>query len=152
MTLDPFFSCLINRFAGDDDEVTIVDFCKMVVDAEPADLALEMRAIKFMLDYDGAKELEYKKLRRAEARTGETFRRSWLRQTAERLGLASGAECDGSPSRDEIEVCIYHYAQFLPTYFPTSVPPLPPSMPHEVGFRSRHRRHDTLPRMEGGAF
>jgi RIO-like serine/threonine protein kinase len=57
---------------GDDDEVTIVDFCKMVIDPEPADLALEMRAVKFILDYDGAKKAEYERLRRAESRVERT--------------------------------------------------------------------------------
>lgn len=93
---------LENILIGDDDKVTIVDFCKMVVDPVPADLALEIRAVKFMLDYDGAKELEYERLRRAESQEGKDFRRSWIRRAAESLGLSNEAECDVLPSQDDV--------------------------------------------------
>ncbi|KAF9654316.1 hypothetical protein BDM02DRAFT_92140 [Thelephora ganbajun] len=86
---------LENILIGDDEKVTIVDFCKMVVDPEPADLALEMRIVKFMLDYDGAKEAEYERLRSAETWV-ETLR------TAKGQMLAVEVE-SGAPSQDEID-------------------------------------------------
>lgn len=86
----------------------------MVVDPDPADLALEARAVKFMLDYDGAKELEYERLRRAESQEGKDFRRSWLRRAAENLGLSNEAGYDGLPSRDAIDVCTSHTRDFFP--------------------------------------
>lgn len=89
---------------GDDDKVTIVDFCKMVIDSEPADLALEMRAVKFILDYDGAKETEYKRLRRAESRVKKNLRRSRLRHAPKNKELADEVEPDEPPSQDEIDV------------------------------------------------
>lgn len=93
--------------------MTVVDFCKMIVNPEPADLALEMRAVKFMLDYDGAKEVEYERLRRAKARTGKNSRRSWLRRAAESLGFGSGASHDEQTSRDDIDVCVPHPSRFI---------------------------------------
>lgn len=89
---------------GDDDRVTIVDFCKMVINPEPADLALEMRVVKFALDYDGAKEIEYERLRRAESRTERNLWRSRLRRTAKSQQLAEEVEPDEPPSQDEIIV------------------------------------------------
>ena len=78
----------------------------MAVNPEPADLALEMRAIKFMLDYDGAKEAEYRRLRRAESQTGKNFQRSWLRRTAESLGFGHETDHDDQPSEDGIDVSV----------------------------------------------
>lgn len=96
---------LTNPRAGDDNKVMIVDFCKAVANPGPADLALEMRAVKFMLDYDGAKEAEYERLRRAESRAGKNFRRSWLRRAAENMGFGSEADHDERHSQHEIDVC-----------------------------------------------
>jgi hypothetical protein len=90
----------------------------MVVDPEPADLVLEMRAVKFMLDYDGAKEAEYRRLRRAESQMGKTFRRSWLRRTAESLGFGNQTDHDRQPPQDEIDVCV-------PPFFSISICSLP---------------------------
>jgi hypothetical protein len=98
----------------------------MVVGPEPADLALEMRAVKFMLDYDGAKEAEYERLRKAETRMGKNSRRSWLLRAAEGLGLGSEAEHDGQPPRDEIDVCVPDSSRIPPSLFMVSVPPLRP--------------------------
>jgi len=86
----------------DDDKVIIVDFCNTVVNAEPADLALEMRIVKFVLDYGGAKEAEYERLRKAELRVEKSLRRSRLRRTAKSKGLAVEVEHDQPPSQDEI--------------------------------------------------
>ena len=91
---------------GDDDRVTIVDFCKMVINPEPADLALEMRVVKFALDYDGAKEIECERLRRAESRTERNLWRSRLRRTAKSQQLAEEVEPDEPPSQDEIIVSV----------------------------------------------
>lgn len=99
-----FEGFLITSPLGDDGKVTIVDFCKMVVNAEPADLALEMRAIKFSLDYNGAKKTEYKRLRRAESRAERNRRRSRLRRKAKDKGLTNEVEPDEPPSQDEIDV------------------------------------------------
>ena len=106
----------------------------MVVDAKPADLALEMRIVKFMLDYNGAKEAEYEKLRRAESRAGKDARRSWLHRAAETLGLTSGEEYGVPPSLNEIDVCLLLHSYCPTINSPTTVPSLRPSMPYEVGF------------------
>jgi len=86
----------------------------MVVDPDPADLALEMRVVKFMLDYDGAKETEYERLRKAESRVKRNLWRSRFRRAAKSQELADELEPDQPPSQDEIDV---------------SVPPSPPAIP-----------------------
>ena len=91
---------------GDDDKVTIVDFCKMVVNPEPADLALEMRVVKFILDHDDAKETEYERLRRAESRVEKNLWRSRLRRAAESQELTEEVTPDEPPSQDEIAVSV----------------------------------------------
>lgn len=96
----------------------------MVVNPEPADLVLEMRAVKFMLDYDGAKEVEYERLRRAESRTGKNYRRSWLRRAAENLGFGSEVDNDEQPSQDEIDVGVLYSSRFLFANLLVSVPSL----------------------------
>ena len=85
----------------------------MVTDAELADLSSEMRAIKFMLDYAGAKEIEYERLRRAELRSGKNLQRSWLNWAAGSLGFAGEAEHDESSPRDAIDVRVSpHWPRF----------------------------------------
>ena len=77
----------------------------MVPDANPADLALETRAVKFVLDYDGAKEIEYERARGVESpRTGTIVQRSWLRRAAESLGFICGA---GQFPRDVRVPCVF---------------------------------------------
>lgn len=76
----------------------------MVIDPEPADLALEMRVVKFILDYDGAKGVEYERLRRAESRMEKNLWRSKFRRTAKDKELADEAEPNEPPSQDEIDV------------------------------------------------
>jgi hypothetical protein len=109
---------------GDDDEVTIVDFCKMVIDPEPADLALEMRAVKFILDYDGAKKAEYERLHRAESRVERNLWKSRLRRKIKSKKLADEVEPDEPPSQDEIDVSAPRYSRSPFAHFPTSVPPV----------------------------
>lgn len=124
----------------------------MVVNPEPADLALEMRAVKFALDYNGAKEIEYERLRRAESRVEKNLWRSRLRRTAESQKLAEGVEFDEPPSQDEIDVGIQPANSPSPfTHFQNPVPPVQPPMPREMGFRVRYRGHSSLFRMEGEA-
>lgn len=84
--------------------MTIVDFCKMVIDPEPADLALEMRVVRFILDYDGAKKAEYDRLRRAESRVERNLCKFRLRRKTENTGLADEVGSDELPSQDEIDV------------------------------------------------
>ena len=76
----------------------------MVIDPEPADLALEMRVVKFILDYDGAKGAEYERLRRAESRMEKNLWRSKFRRTAKDKELADEVEPNEPPSQDEIDV------------------------------------------------
>lgn len=113
--------------------MTIVDFCKVVINPEPADLALEMRAVKFMLDYDGAKEVEYERLRRAESRVEKNLRRSTLGRKAKGKKFADRVEPDELPSQDEIDVSVFHCSQAPFAYPTTLVPSVQPPMPHEVG-------------------
>ena len=116
--------------------MTIVDFCKMVVDPEPADLVLEMRVVKFMLDYDDAKDTEHERLRKAESRAEKNLWRSRLRRAAESQELTEEITPDEPPSQDEIAVSALPGS---PTPLPDSqklVPPLSQPVPHEVGFRN----------------
>ena len=76
----------------------------MVIDPEPVDLALEMRVVKFILDYDGAKKAEYERLRRAESRVERNLRKSRLRRKIKNKELAEEVEPDEPPSQDEIDV------------------------------------------------
>lgn len=78
----------------------------MVVDPEPADLVLEMRVVRFMLDYDGAKEVEYERLRKAESRVEKNLWRSRLRRAAESQELAGEVAPDDPPSQDEVAVSV----------------------------------------------
>ena len=138
---------------GNDDKVTIVDFCKMVANPEPADLALEMRAVKFTLNYDGAKKIEYGRLRRAESRIEKNLWRSRLRRTAESQELAEEVEPDEPPSQDEIAVSFSLPCSPCPfTYFKKPVSSVQRSMPREVGLRIRYRRYNPLFRVEREAF
>lgn len=125
---------LLSSRAGKDDQVTIVDFCKMAIDPEPADLALEMRAVKFILDYDGAKKAEYERLRRAESRMEKNVWRSGLRRAAKSKELADGVEPDEPPSQDEIDVSNLYCTRSTFTHSMILVPPFQPSLPHQVGF------------------
>ena len=106
----------------------------MVTNAEPVDLALEMRAIKFTLDYDGAKKTEYGRLQRVESRVKRNLRRSRLRQRAKDKGLTDEVEPDELPSQEEIDVSAPYYLWSPSSDFPTSVPPVQPSISQEVGF------------------
>ena len=76
----------------------------MVIDSEPADLALEMRVVKFILDYDGAKKAEYERLRRAESRVERNLRKSRLRRKIKNKELDDEVEPDEPPSQEEIDV------------------------------------------------
>lgn len=68
---------LCHMLVGGDGKVTIVDFhasralvpnsSVMLLGAEPRELRLEMRRVKYKLDYEGAKEIEIAKRMRAEA-------------------------------------------------------------------------------------
>jgi len=107
----------------------------MVIDPEPADLALEMRVVRFILDYDGAKKAEYDRLRRAESRVERNLRKSRLRRKTKNTELADEVGLDEPPSQDEIEVSAPRHSRSRFAHCPTSVPPVQPSMPHEVGFR-----------------
>ena len=81
----------------------------MVVNSEPADLVLEMRVVKFILDYDGAKETEYERVRRAELRVEKNLWRSRLRRAAESQELTEEVSPDEPPSQDEIAVSVPPY-------------------------------------------
>jgi len=78
----------------------------MVVNSEPADLALEMRAVKFILNYEDAKETEYERLHRAELRVEKNLWRSRLRRGAESQELGEEVSPDEPPSQDEIAVSV----------------------------------------------
>ena len=111
-----------------------MDFCKTVINAEPADFVLEMRAIKFTLDYNGAKKTEYERLRRAESRVERNRRRSRLRRKAKDKELTNEVEPDEPPSQEEIHVSVPYYSWSLFTNLPTPVPPFQPLISQEVGF------------------
>lgn len=117
-----------------------------MTDPEPADLALEMRAVKFMLDYKCAKRTEYDRLRRAELRVEKNLRKSRLRRKFKSVAHKVGP--DEPPSRDEIDVSAPRYSPLPFTDFMASVPSVQSSKPHEVGFRDHLRGHDSLLRME----
>ena len=104
--------------------MTIVDFCKMVIDSEPADLALEMRVVKFILDYDGAKKAEYERLRRADSRVERNLRKSRLRRKIKNKEPDDEVEPDEPPSQEEIDVSAPHFSWSPFTHFPTPVPPV----------------------------
>jgi hypothetical protein len=76
----------------------------MVVYPRPADFFLEMRAVKFIIDYHDAKRIEYERTRRAVARVERNLWRSKLRQAAKSQELADEVEPDEPPSQEEIEV------------------------------------------------
>lgn len=59
----------------------------MVVDPESVDLTLEMNIAQLTLTYDGMKERERERLRRAKSRMGENPRRPWLRRAVGSSGL-----------------------------------------------------------------
>jgi len=109
----------------------------MVIDPEPADLALEMRVVRFILDYDGAKKAEYDRLRRAESRVERNFCKSRFRRKTKNTEPAGEVGPDEPPSQDEIDVSAPRGSRSPFAHCPISVPPVQPSMPHEVGFRHR---------------
>ena len=90
----------------------------MVIDPEPADLALEMRVVKFILDYEGAKGAEYERLRRAESRAEKNLWRSKPRRTAKGKELADEVEPNEPPSQDEIDVSILQHSRSPFAHFP----------------------------------
>lgn len=69
---------LCHMLIGGDGKVTIINFTKsraldsnldvMLLEATPADLELEMRKVKYKLDYDGARKKESEKMLRSEER------------------------------------------------------------------------------------
>lgn len=153
-SISSFLAASPSPRAGDDDKVTIVDFGKMVVYPRPADFFLEMRAVKFIIDYHDAKRIEYERTRRAVARVERNLWRSKLRQAAKSQELADEVEPDEPPSQEEIEVgapsLLCSPSPF--THFLKPVPPIQHSIPHGVGFRSHLRRHKPLPRVERNVF
>lgn len=69
---------LRHMLIGGDGKVTIINFQRsralvpnlgvMLLEATPSDLKLEMRKVKYKLDYDGAREMESEKMARSEGR------------------------------------------------------------------------------------
>jgi hypothetical protein len=69
---------LRHMLIGGDGKVTIINFQRsralvpnldvMLLEATPSDLKLEMRKVKYKLDYDGAREMESEKIARSEER------------------------------------------------------------------------------------
>ena len=114
----------------------------MAANPEPANLALEIRAIEFIIDHDGANEVECERLRSPESRIEKNLRRCMFRRTTERRVLT-----DTQQPQDGIsESFLCSESPFA--HFPKPVPPVQPSMSHEVGSRSCYRRHNTPSRME----
>jgi hypothetical protein len=91
-------------FQGDDDKINIIDFGIASCVAQPAEFALEMRKLKFLLDYKGAKDLEYDRVRRAEARHAINVEHARRRRLAKNKEELDQIEPDEFPSEEEIEV------------------------------------------------
>jgi hypothetical protein len=72
-----------------------------------------MRKIKFVLDYKGAKELEYARMRRAEDRHARNVERARQRRLAKSKEDLDLIDPDEFPSEEEIEVSFIYFMTSL---------------------------------------
>lgn len=100
---------LRHMLIGGDCKVTIIDFQMsrslvpnadvMLLQAEPWELSLEMRKVKYKLDYDGARKREIEKMMRGEERN----RRNGARQTDSEAGV----QHEDTPEEDIVDPPIH---------------------------------------------